>query len=69
MSEKKLLKRDDILNIFEGLSHSQGRYGRMLRDLYEMREEEPEEYDKYMIELENKEFTDPLDLIIYLEEG
>ena len=68
MSEKKVLKRDDILNIFEDLSHSQGLYGRILRQLREMKEEEPDEYEKYMKNLEDQAFTDPVDLIMYIEE-
>lgn len=63
-----MLKRDDILKTFEGLSRSQGFYGRLLRQLYDMRENDPDEYERYMQELEDQEFKDELELIMYIEE-
>ena len=63
-----MLKRDDILKTFEGLSRSQGLYGRLLRQLYDMKENDPDAYERYMQELEDQEFKDELDLIMYIEE-
>lgn len=61
------MKRDELLNIIEGLSHSQGFYGRLLRRLIELKNEEPENYENLMLEWENENFTDAVDFVIYLE--
>lgn len=62
------MKREEILKIIEGLSHSQGLYGRILRDLKDLEQENPEEYEECMQTLEAQNFKEPLDLIRYIEE-
>jgi hypothetical protein len=58
------MKRDKIMELFEGLAKSQGFYGRLLRDLRDLDEETLE---RVWIELEAQEFKDEIDLILYLE--
>ena len=65
--QTKTLKRDDIINIITQLSRSQGFYGRLLRRLKDLHDENPEEYDNLMTEWEEEGFTDELDLILYFE--
>lgn len=61
------MKRDDILNVFAELAQSQGFYGRLLRDLMEMKDEDPELYERVMTHWEEQDFHDALDLILYIE--
>lgn len=49
------------------LAQSQGFYSRFYRDLCEMRDNEPERFDKAMEMLEEKQFRDTVDLVMYLE--
>lgn len=61
------MDRNDILNVFAEFAQSQGFYGRLLRDLMEMKEYEPESYEEVMTSLEEQNFKTPLDLILYIE--
>lgn len=61
------MNRDQIMEAIRQLAHSQGSYTRFYRDLCEMRENEPERFDKAMTMLEEKNFTDTVDLVLYLE--
>ena len=61
------MKMEDILNAIRGLASSQGFYGRLLRDLTELKENDLESYNSIKEELERQNFNDTLDLIIYLE--
>jgi len=63
----RAMDRDDIYNTIRMLSFSQGSYGRMLHSLDQLRQEEPDKYDEVMTELENQNFHDPVDLVMYLE--
>lgn len=68
LEEKKPMSRADILSAFEGLSHSQGFYGRLLMSLKDAEENNPEAYEEYMSNLEAQQFTSVVDLVIYIEE-
>jgi len=61
------MDRADILNVFAELAQSQGFYGRLLRDLMDMRECDPDTYEEVMTNLEEQHFHDALDLILYIE--
>ena len=61
------MKRDELLNVIEGLSHSQGFYGRLLRQLIELKNEYPDTYEEVMESWENENFKTTLDFILYLE--
>ena len=61
------MNRDQIMEAIRQLAHSQGSYARFYRDLCEMRENEPERFDTAMTMLEEKNFTDAVDLVLYLE--
>lgn len=63
------MKRDDIIGLIAELAQSQGMYGRLLRDLLELKSEDPETYDNAMNELEEKDFKDPIDFIMWYEGG
>lgn len=61
------MKRNEILNVFKTLAKSQGFYGRLLNSLNEAKKNNPEDYDAFMNELEAQNFTDDVDLILYIE--
>ena len=63
MEEEKYLTPEDIWNTFEGLSRSQGFYGRLLRDI-----EESGKKDEILEELASHKFKTALDLILFIEE-
>lgn len=55
---------EDLYLLCESLSRSQGFYGRLLRDLQELDEEQIEEIDA---DMKAHKFTDDLDIIYWLE--
>ena len=58
---------NDVLNILSELSQSQGFYGRLLRNIYELMEYEPERFDMFVEEIENADFKNSLDVVMYFE--
>lgn len=56
------MKRDEILNTFKMLAQSQGFYGRILQSL-----EEADNRDEILDKLEEMNFQDPVDLILFIE--
>lgn len=61
------MKRNQILAIMKNLSSSQGFYGRLLRDLSELKERDPEAHESVMLELEAQNFKDSVDLVLFIE--
>lgn len=61
------MKRQDILNVFSFLSKSQGFYGRLLRDLMLLKDNDEDKYEALMDMLEEQEFITPVDVIIFVE--
>ena len=58
------MDRQAIRGTFEMLAQSQGFYGRLLRDIDEMNEEDQE---RFWSDLESQNFKDAVDLILYIE--
>ena len=58
---------DDVLNVISELAYSQGFYDRLLRDIYELMEYEPERFDMFVEEIESADFRSPLDVVMYFE--
>ena len=61
------MNREQIMETIRQLAHSQGSYSRFYRDLCEMRDNEPDRFDRPMTMLEEKNFKDTVDLVMYLE--
>lgn len=61
------MTRNEILNTIKDLAKSQGFYGRLLYNLESAESYNPEYYEAFMTELESQNFSDAVDLIIYLE--
>jgi len=62
------MKINEILDAIYDLSLSQGFYGRLLRDLLELKENYPSEWEKVVKELESQNFKTTLDMVLYFEE-
>lgn len=58
------MKKDEMLDLIKSLARSQGCWGRLLRDIYELDEETREELFK---QREDMNFKSWLDFILYLE--
>ena len=61
------MNREEILNAIRSLAMSQGRYGRLMRRIEYLQEENPNEYEYLMEALENEHFEDAVDLVMFLE--
>lgn len=68
-SPSTYLTIDQILDIISGLAESQGFYGRVLRSILEQKEEDPKGYAEWCKNVEGMNFTDALEIVLYLEEG
>jgi hypothetical protein len=64
---KLIFEFDDVIDIIDTLSHSQGFYGRLLRDIYELKRYEPEMFAMFVNEIESQNFTNTLDIVMYFE--
>lgn len=61
------MKREEILRLFRSLSEGNGYYGRLLADLNELSQINPESYESIMLDLENQNFQTPLDVVLFVE--
>ena len=64
---KLIFEFNDVIDIIDTLSHSQGFYGRLLRDIYELKKYEPEMFAMFVDEIESQNFTNTLDIVMYFE--
>ena len=61
------MNREQILETIVSLSHSQGFYQRLLEHLLFLRENKREAFNDAMENLEEQNFKDAVDLVLYLE--
>ena len=61
------MKWDDIINVFRGLACSQGFYGRLLRDLEELEDNDPGRFAEVVSPFEAQNFRDDVDVILFVE--
>ena len=64
---KLIFEFNDVIDIIDTLSHSQGFYGRLLRDIYELKRYEPEMFAMFVDEIESQNFRTALDVVMYFE--
>lgn len=67
MENTKFMTMEDIINLITELSYSQGFYGRLLRDIREMEEYDPDRYAEFCEYMENQMFSEPLDVVFFFE--
>lgn len=58
---------EQVVDIIEMLSYSQGFYGRLLDEILYIEENEPEKYEKFKEVIEKQEFSDPVDVVMFFE--
>lgn len=63
------MKMSEILDTIRSLACSQGMYGRLYRDIMELKENSPYDYKELVHMLESKKFSDSLDFIMWYESG
>ena len=61
------MKMDEIMECFRQLAQSQGFYGRVYRNLSEMKKNDPEAYTRATKDFESRNWHDPVDMIMDLE--
>ena len=61
------MKIDEILKVIEDLSHAQGYYGRLYRQMINFRDNHKEDWEIIVAELELQDFKEPLDVVMYFE--
>lgn len=59
------MKREEIMDLITGLAHSTGWYGPIYEAIMNM---SPDEKDEYLTELEELNFKNELDFILWYEE-
>lgn len=61
------MNMNEIMNVFGEFAQSQGLYGRLIRDIKILQEDDPIAYDELVTVLENQHFTSALDVILFIE--
>ena len=64
---KEPMKMNDIMAVIKNLSRSQGFYRRLLWDIYELQDRDPETYEELVEDWESRQFKDSLDFILFME--
>ena len=55
------------IKVIKDLAQSQGSYGRMLKQLNDIKDNDPEKYDEIMQKLEDEKFSDIVDFVLFIE--
>ena len=58
---------EQVVDVIEMLSYSQGFYGRLLEEILYIEENEPEKYETFKTIIEKQEFQDPVDVVLFFE--
>lgn len=61
------MNRDEIMAAIKMLASSQGFYTRLYSNLCEMRDNDPDEFDRNMSILEEQNFGDTVDMVMFFE--
>lgn len=61
------MKREQILDTLKSLAQSQGFYSRLYNSLCEVKNSNPDVYESVMQKLENQNFKDPVDVVMFFE--
>ena len=58
---------DQVVEVIEMLSYSQGFYGRLLDEIMYIEENEPAKFEVFRDIIEKQEFQDPVDVVLFFE--
>ena len=67
MEVNKYYDIEDVVNVIEMLSYSQGFYGRLLEEILYIEENEPDKYEVFKGFIEKQEFQNPVDVAMFFE--
>ena len=59
---------EQVVDVIEMLSYSQGFYGRLLDEIMYIEENEPKKYEVFKQIIEKQEFKDPVDVVLFFEQ-
>ena len=59
---------EEVVDVIEMLSYSQGFYGRLLEEILYIEENEPQKYEVFKNIIEKQEFEDPVDVVLFFEQ-
>ena len=59
---------NQVIEVVEMLSHSQGFYGRLLNRIKDMEENELDNFVQFKTIVEEQHFTDPVDVVLFFEQ-
>lgn len=58
---------DQVIEVVEMLSHSQGFYGRLLKDIMYMKENDVDKFEEFKDLIELMGFENPVDVVMFFE--
>lgn len=58
---------EQVVDVIEMLSYSQGFYGRLLEEILYIEENEPEKYELFREIIEAQNFENPVDVVMFFE--
>lgn len=67
MEVKKAMDIEEVVDVIEMLSYSQGFYGRLLEEIFYIEENDPVKYEVFKTVIEKQEFKDPVDVVLFFE--
>ena len=67
MEVKKGYDIEEVVDVIEMLSYSQGFYGRLLDEILYIEENKPRKYEAFKNIIEKQEFQDPVDVVEFFE--
>lgn len=59
---------EEVVEVIEMLSYSNGFYGRLLDEILYIEENEPKKYEVFKNIIEKQEFKNPVDVVLFFEQ-
>lgn len=59
---------EQVIEVIEMLSHSQGFYGRLLEEIMYIEVNDPEKFESFKEIIEQQEFENPVDVVLFFEQ-
>lgn len=67
MEVKKAMDIEEVVDVIEMLSYSQGFYGRLLEEILYIEENDPVKYEVFKTVIEKQGFESPVDVALFFE--
>jgi hypothetical protein len=67
MEVKKYYGIEEVVEVIEMLSYSQGFYGRLLEDILYIEENDPLKYEIFKTGIEKQKLESPVDVVMFFE--